>query len=36
MDLVIRSFSFERQARIFNYSPTGTTPDAQAEADLGR
>jgi Carboxypeptidase regulatory-like domain/TonB-dependent Receptor Plug Domain len=36
MDLVVRSFSFERQARIFNYSPTGTTPDPQAEADLGR
>jgi hypothetical protein len=36
MDLVIRSFSFERQTRIINYSPTGTTPDAGAEADLGR
>ncbi|HKV08915.1 MAG TPA: TonB-dependent receptor, partial [Thermoanaerobaculia bacterium] len=36
MDLVIRSFSFERQARIFNYSPTSTTPDPQAEEDLGR
>lgn len=35
MDLVIRSFSFERQARIFNYSPTSTTPDPGAEADLG-
>ena len=35
MDLVVRSFSFERQARIFNYSPTGTAPDPQAEADLG-
>ncbi|HYN21443.1 MAG TPA: TonB-dependent receptor [Thermoanaerobaculia bacterium] len=35
MDLVIRSFSFERQARIFNYSPTSTTPDPQAESDLG-
>jgi hypothetical protein len=35
MDLVIRSFSFERQTRIFNYSPTSTTPDPQAEADLG-
>lgn len=35
MDLVVRSFSFERQARIFNYSPTSTTPDPQAEADLG-
>ncbi len=34
MDLVIRSFSFERQARIFNYSPTSTTPDAGAEADV--
>jgi hypothetical protein len=34
MDLVIRSFSFERQARIFNYSPTSTVPDAGAEADL--
>jgi hypothetical protein len=32
MDLVIRSFSFERQARIFNFSPTGTTPDPAAEA----
>ena len=36
MDLVIRSFSFERQARIFNYSPTDTTPNAQAESDLGQ
>jgi hypothetical protein len=36
MDLVVRSFSFERQARIFNYSPTSTTPDPQAEEDLGR
>jgi hypothetical protein len=36
MDLVIRSFSFERQARIFNYSPGSITPDPQAEADLGR
>ncbi len=35
MDLVIRSFSFERQARIFNFSPTSTTPDAAAEAALG-
>jgi len=35
MDLVIRSFSYERQPRIINYSPTGTTPDPQAEADLG-
>ncbi len=34
MDLVIRSFSYERQPRIVNYSPTSTTPDAKAEADL--
>jgi hypothetical protein len=34
MDLVVRSFSFERQARIFNYSPTSTTPDPGAEADI--
>ena len=36
MDLVIRSFSYERQPRIFNYSPTSTTPDPKAEADLGK
>jgi hypothetical protein len=36
MDLVVRSFAFERQARIFNYSPTSTTPDPGAEADLGQ
>lgn len=36
MDLVIRSFAQERQARIFNYSPTSTAPDAAAEADLER
>ncbi|NJL28403.1 MAG: TonB-dependent receptor, partial [Thermoanaerobaculia bacterium] len=35
MDLVIRSFSFERQTRIINFSPTGTAPDAAAEAALG-
>ena len=35
MDLVIRSFSYERQPRIVNYSPTSTTPDPAAEADLG-
>ncbi len=35
MDLVIRSFSYERQPRIINYSPTSTTPDPNAEADLG-
>jgi len=36
MDLVIRSFSFERQARIFNFSPTSTAPDPAAESDLGQ
>jgi hypothetical protein len=36
MDLVIRSFSFERQARIFNFSPASTVPDPAAEAALGR
>lgn len=35
MDLVIRSFSFERQTRIFNFSPTDTTPDPEAEAAIG-
>ncbi|MFA6957379.1 MAG: TonB-dependent receptor [Thermoanaerobaculia bacterium] len=35
MDLVIRSFSYERQPRIINYSPTSVTPDAGAEGDLG-
>ncbi len=35
MDLVIRSFSYERQPRIVNYSPTSTTPDPKAEADYG-
>jgi hypothetical protein len=35
MDLVIRSYSYERQPRIINYSPTSTTPDANAEADAG-
>lgn len=35
MDLVIRSFSYERQPRIVNYSPTSVTPDPNAEADLG-
>jgi TonB dependent receptor/Carboxypeptidase regulatory-like domain/TonB-dependent Receptor Plug Domain len=33
MDLVIRSYSYERQPRIINYSPTSVTPDANAEAD---
>jgi len=35
MDLVIRSFSYERQPRIVNYSKTSTTPDPSAEADFG-
>src|SRR3954447_6148777 len=35
MDLVIRSFSYERQPRIFNFSPTSTVPDPAAEALLG-
>ena len=33
MDLVIRSFSFERQPRIFNYDPTSTVPDDGAAGD---
>ena len=36
MDLVIRSFSFERQARLWNFSPTSTTPDPAAEAAVGQ
>lgn len=35
MDLVIRSFSYERQPRIINYSPTSIAPDPNAEADFG-
>lgn len=35
MDLVIRSFSFERQPRIINYDPLSNRPDPQAEADFG-
>lgn len=35
MDLVIRSFSYERQPRIINYSPTSVTPDPNAERELG-
>ncbi|HVR37839.1 MAG TPA: TonB-dependent receptor, partial [Thermoanaerobaculia bacterium] len=34
MDLVIRSFSYERQPRIINYSPTSNVPDPSAEADF--
>jgi len=35
MDLVIRSYSFERQPRIINFSPTDNHPDPNAENDLG-
>jgi hypothetical protein len=35
MDLVIRSYSYERQPRIFNFDRTSTVPDAAAEAILG-
>jgi len=35
MDLVIRSFSYERQPRIVNYDPTGIQPDPNAESDHG-
>ena len=34
MDLVIRSFTYERQPRIINFSPTSNVPNATAEADL--
>lgn len=34
MDLVIRSFSYERQPRIINFDPVGVTPDPGAEALL--
>jgi hypothetical protein len=34
MDLVIRSFSYERQPRIINFSPTSTVPDPAAEKDF--
>ena len=36
MDLVIRSFSYERQPQIINYSPTSTVPDPNAESDYGK
>ncbi len=36
MDLVIRSYSYERQPHIYNYSPTDFHPDPAAEADLGK
>ena len=35
MDLVIRSFSFERQPRIINYDPVSNVPDPAAESDHG-
>jgi hypothetical protein len=35
MDLVIRSFSYERQPRIVNYDPKSITPDPNAENDYG-
>ena len=35
MDLVIRSFSYERQPRIVNHDPVSVTPDAGAESDFG-
>lgn len=35
MDLVIRSFSFERQPRIVNYDPKSTSPNPSAESDYG-
>jgi len=35
MDLVIRSFSYERQPRIINYSATSNIPDPGAEDDYG-
>ncbi|HET7453477.1 MAG TPA: TonB-dependent receptor, partial [Thermoanaerobaculia bacterium] len=34
MDLVIRSYSYERQPHILNYSPTDFHPDDNAAADL--
>ena len=34
MDLVIRSFSFERQPRVYNFDPIGIVPDPAAEALL--
>ena len=36
MDLVIRSYSYERQPHIYNYSPTDFHPDPNAEQDLGK
>jgi carboxypeptidase family protein/TonB-dependent receptor-like protein len=36
MDLVIRSYSYERQPHTYSYSPTDFTADPDAEADLGK
>jgi hypothetical protein len=36
MDLVIRSFSYERQPRIFNFDPFSLVPDPLAEAAIGQ
>ena len=35
MDLVIRSYSYERQPHIINFSPTDFHPDPTAESDFG-
>ena len=35
MDLVIRSFSFERQPKVYNFSLTSNIPDPAAEAIIG-
>ena len=35
MDLVIRSFSYERQASVYNFSPTAMAPDANWAAGTG-
>ena len=35
MDLVIRSFSFERQPNVYNFDPTGIVPDPAAEEASG-
>lgn len=35
MDLVIRSYSYERQPHIINFSPTDFHPDPNAEQDFG-
>jgi outer membrane receptor for ferrienterochelin and colicin len=35
MDLVIRSFSFERQPGVYNFDPTSVVPDPAADAAIG-